>query len=381
MEWKKDLLRIVLLGIAFCVALLRLDRVVWGLRWLLGIMAPLLIGGAIAFLLNVPMRAIERGLPQGRRMSKFRRPAAMILTLMTVAGVLALAGVVVAPGVKIAINSIAEQAPAAFDRVKESLFPLQEYLPDVADMVLNLDIDWQNLSQKAMQLAQLWGKGLLSSGTGLIGGIVSGMASFVIGLVLAFYILAQKEKLCCQGRQIVYAVLGERWGDETLSVLRLAEKTFSDFLSVQCLEAVILGTLFVVAMTLFRFPYALLIGVLIAITALIPVVGAFIGCIVGALLIAVSNPTQALWFVVLFVVLQQIEGKLIYPHVVGSTVGLPSIWVLAAVTIGGSLFGIWGMLGFIPLCSVLYALTRRFVKDRLATQKIPEKKWKNPPET
>lgn len=384
MNWNrhiaKDLLKIVLLGTAFYAALLRLDRVVCGFQWVLGMMAPLLTGGAIAFILNVPMRAIERGLPHGKRMSKLRRPAAMILTLLTVVGVLALAGVVVAPGVRIAVNSVAEQAPAAFDRMKESLFPLQAYLPDAADMILNLDVDWESLSERAMQLAQLWGRGLLTSGTGLIGGLVSGMASFAIGLVFAFYILAQKEKLCCQGRQIMYAFLGENLGDKTLSVLRMAERIFSDFLSVQCLEAMILGALFVVAMAMFRFPYALLIGVLIAITALIPVVGAFIGCVVGALLIAVSDPAQALWFVVLFIVLQQIEGKLIYPHVVGGTVGLPSIWVLAAVTIGGSLFGIVGMLVFIPLCSVLYALSKRFVRERLASQKIPEQKWRNPSE-
>lgn len=381
MDWNKritkDLLRIALLSIAFCVALLRLDKVVRGVRWFLGIMAPLLIGGAIAFVLNVPMRAIEQGLPRGRRLSKFRRPAAIILTLVAVTGVLTLAGVVVAPGIQVAVSSIAEQAPAAFERMKEELFPLQTYLPDAAEMILNMNIDWQSLSEKGMQLAQLWGKGLLTSGGGLIGGIVSGVISFAIGLVFAFYILAQKETLACQSRQITYALLGERLGDKTLAVLRLAEKNFSNFLSVQCLEAVVLGMMFVIAMSLLHFPYALLIGVLITVTALIPVVGALIGCVVGTALIAVNDPRQALWFIALFFVLQQIEGKLIYPHVVGSTVGLPSIWVLAAVTIGGSLFGMVGMLVFIPLSSVLYALIGDFVKTQISKKKIPEKKWKN----
>ena len=132
-------------------------------------------------------------------------------------------------------------------------------------------------------------------------------------------------------------------------------------------------------MSLFRLPYALLVGVLIALTALIPIIGAFIGCAVGALLIAITDPWKALWFIVLFLVLQQIEGNLIYPHVVGSSVGLPSIWVLAAVTLGGSLLGVAGMLLFIPLCSVIYALVRRFVLRRLEQKRIPVSKWKDDP--
>ena len=138
-------------------------------------------------------------------------------------------------------------------------------------------------------------------------------------------------------------------------------------------------TLFVAAMTIFRMPYALLVGVLIALTALIPIVGAFIGCAVGALLIAIDDPWKALWFIVLFLVLQQIEGNLIYPHVVGSSVGLPSIWVLAAVTLGGKLMGITGMLFFIPLCSVIYALFRSYVKNRLVSKAVPPEKWRDPP--
>ena len=178
---------------------------------------------------------------------------------------------------------------------------------------------------------------------------------------------------------MLYALLPAAWADRALEVLSLAGRVFSSFLSGQCVEAVILGALFVAAMTVFRMPYALLVGVLIALTALIPVVGAFIGCVVGALLIAVTNPWQAVGFVVLFLVIQQIEGNLIYPHVVGSSVGLPSIWVLAAVTLGGKLMGVAGMLLFIPLCSVVYALFRDFIKGRLRARNVPVKKWRDPP--
>lgn len=216
----------------------------------------------------------------------------------------------------------------------------------------------------------------MNSGGVLIGGVVSGVSTFVIALIFSFYILLQKEKLARQGRQVLYALLPERGADRALEILRLAERTFSSFLSGQCLEAVILGTLFVISMSIFRLPYALLVGVLISLTALIPIVGAFIGCAVGALLIAVTDPWKALLFIVLFLVLQQVEGNLIYPHVVGSSVGLPSIWVLAAVTLGGKLMGITACCSSFRSARVLCPVPR-FVKDQLVQKHVPDSKWQS----
>ena len=367
-------------GVAFYWVLQNLWALGGAVGWLLGILAPFLLGGAIAFILNVPMRAIERNLmPRAKSAARFRRPMALVLALVGVLGVLALASWVIGPGIAEAVMSIVNQIPQAAKRLQEQLLELEEYLPQLEAIIAELDINWGELSKKAIDLAQDWGSGLLSSGSGFIGGVVSGVSTFVIGLIFSFYILLQKEKLSRQARQVFYAILPERWADRLLEVLRLAERTFSSFLSGQCLEACILGTLFVVAMTLFQIPYALLVGVLIALTALIPIVGAFIGCAVGALLIAIDDPWKALWFIVLFLVLQQVEGNLIYPHVVGSSVGLPSIWVLFAVTLGGSLMGILGMLVFIPVCSVLYALFRGYVKDRLVQKAVPAQKWQDAP--
>ena len=384
MEWNKQtikgLLAVVCGGVAFYWVLQNLWALGGAVGWLLGILAPFLLGGAIAFILNVPMRAIERNLmPRAKSAARFRRPMALVLALVGVLGVLALASWVIGPGIAEAVMSIVNQIPQAAKRLQEQLLELEEYLPQLEAIIAELDINWGELSKKAIDLAQDWGSGLLSSGSGFIGGVVSGVSTFVIGLIFSFYILLQKEKLSRQARQVFYAILPERWADRLLEVLRLAERTFSSFLSGQCLEACILGTLFVVSMTLFRMPYALLVGVLIALTALIPIVGAFIGCAVGALLIAIDDPWKALWFIVLFLVLQQVEGNLIYPHVVGSSVGLPSIWVLFAVTLGGSLMGILGMLVFIPVCSVLYALFRGYVKDRLVQKAVPAQKWQDAP--
>ena len=384
MEWNKQtikgLLAVVCGGVAFYWVLQNLWALGGAVGWLLGILAPFLLGGAIAFILNVPMRAIERNLmPRAKSAARFRRPLALVLALVGVLGVLALASWVIGPGIAEAVMSIVNQIPQAAKRLQEQLLELEEYLPQLEAIIAELEIDWGEISRKAIAVAQAWGSGLLSSGSGLIGGVVSGVSTFVIGLIFSFYILLQKEKLSRQARQVFYAILPERRADRLLDVLRLAERTFSSFLSGQCLEACILGTLFVVAMTLFQIPYALLVGVLIALTALIPIVGAFIGCAVGALLIAIDDPWKALWFIVLFLVLQQVEGNLIYPHVVGSSVGLPSIWVLFAVTLGGSLMGILGMLVFIPVCSVLYALFRGYVKGRLAQKAVPVRKWRDAP--
>ena len=383
-EWDKRTLRLLLVlcgGAAFYAALQNLNAVIGGFRWLAGILSPFLLGGAIAFVLNVPMRTIESRLfPQNRRADAVRRPLALILTLLALVGVLTLAALVIGPGIKEAIMVLAEQIPGAAERLWAKLTELEAYLPQLEALLEDLALeDWRALSRKAVELLQNWGGKLLSSGGGLVGGVVSGVTTFVIGLIFSFYVLVQKEKLARQGRQVLYALLPEGWADRVLDVLRLSGRIFASFLSGQCLEAVILGTMFVVAMTLFSMPYAALVGVLIALTALIPVVGAFIGCGAGALLIAVTDPVKALVFVAMFLVLQQIEGNLIYPHVVGNSVGLPSIWVLAAVTLGGSLFGVGGILFFIPLCSVLYALFRGFVKVRLESRKVPEQKWRDPP--
>lgn len=386
MEWKKENLRGLLLvvcgGIAFYSLLQNLPAVAMAVGWVLGILGPFLLGGAMAFILNVPMRAIERRLFPVRpgKQVKGRRPMALLITLLAVIGVLVLASSVIGPGIAEAVRSLAAQVPAAAERLWAQISRLEQYLPMLESLLADWNMeDWKNITQKAAELLQTWGGGILSSGSMVIGGVVSGVSTFVIALIFSFYILLQKEKLGRQGRQVLYALLPERRADRTLEILRLSSRTFSSFLSGQCLEAVILGTLFVVSMTLFRLPYALLVGVLISLTALIPIVGAFIGCGVGALLIAVTDPWKALFFIVLFLILQQIEGNLIYPHVVGSSVGLPSIWVLAAVTLGGKLMGILGMLFFIPLCSVLYALFRSFVKDRLAEKKVPAVKWRDPP--
>jgi len=265
--------------------------------------------------------------------------------------------------------------PEAFAATQAWIVSKMGYWDALQGLMEQITIDWDEIIKKISVMLQNMASTMVDSGIGAIGNIVGAVVNFLIGFVFSIYILLSKEKLGSQNKQVLYALLKENQADKILEVCSISYRIFSKFLSGQCLEACILGGMFVVAMTIFKLPYALLIGVLIAFCALIPIVGAFIGCGVGIFLILMVSPVKALVFLVLFLVLQQVEGNLVYPKVVGNSVGLPSIWVLAAVTIGGNLMGVVGMLVFIPLCSVAYTLFRMYVKRRLAEKDVPEEKW------
>ena len=233
-----------------------------------------------------------------------------------------------------------------------------------------MQFDWDGIIQTAFGFLKNGAGNVLNSTVTVAKTLINSVMNFCVAFVFACYILLQKEKLATQIRKILYAFFSKKVVEKVLEIASLSYRTFANFVTGQCCEAVILGTMFFISMSILRFPYALLVGVLIAFTALIPIFGAFIGCFLGTLLILVADPMKAIAFVILFLVLQQVEGNLIYPHVVGGSVGLPSIWVLVAVTVGGSLMGIVGMLVFIPISSVVYALFREMVYKRLKERGI-----------
>lgn len=378
-ETKKHLMQIIAFAILLYCGIEHLDIVIAVFRFALGIVMPFVIGGIIAFILNVPMKRIEKYLfVKNQKGEKFRRPLAYLLTLLCVIGVFMLASMVIAPELGNTASMLMEQIPVAFRRAQRWLAELPEQWPALAPAIEELNIDWSAISSSAVKVVQGIASGVVSSGMGLFSGVVSGVTTFIISFTFSIYVLFQKEKLAGQARQVLYAVFSKRFTEKSLEIAKLSNQIFSSFLSGQCMEAVILGTMFFIAMSIFGMPYAMMTGIVIAITALIPIFGAFIGCVLGMFLIAMVNPMQAVWFLILFLVLQQVEGNLIYPHVVGGSIGLPSIWVLVAVTLGGKLFGIAGILFFIPLCSVLYALFRSFVKKRLAERSVPREKWQKP---
>lgn len=325
---------------------------------------PFLVGAAIAFIMNVPMRAIERHLPMNRK-SKLKRPLSLALTIVLLISLLGVVAFVVVPELVNTLLSLQESIPrfaADLQRKAEIMFAAN---PEIVTAINNVQIDWKEVLQAIVEFLSVGAGTVLSSTVSAAMSIISGFTTFGIAFIFAIYILLSKENLSRQFRQLFVAFLPENVPPVIVGISTLAERTFSNFLTGQCLEAIILGLMFFISLSIFRLPYAVLIGVLIAFTALIPIFGAFIGCAIGVFLMLVTNPFNALSFVVIFFILQQLEGNLIYPHVVGNSVGLPSIWVLVAVTIGGSAFGIVGMLVFIPLCSVLYTLLRTMVKMKL----------------
>ncbi len=342
---------------------------------------PFLIGGVIAFIFNVPMRQVEKLVLPGARYAgakyqSIRRACAYVITLVMILAVITMAMFVVVPELVSTVADLILTIPANMSNLQKLLMEQLEEYPVLKEKLSGLSIDWDMALKSAASflsngtILSSGTKGLIMGSIGAVSSIVSGITSFFIGFVFSVYILFQKEKLGRQATRILYALFSEKTAKKTLEIASLANTTFANFLSGQCLEAVILGSMFAVSMSLLHMPYALLIGILIAFTALIPIVGAFIGCVAGIILIGFINPWQAAGFLVLFLVLQQIEGNLIYPHVVGNSVGLPGIWVLTAVTIGGNLFGIAGMLTFIPICSVLYALFRSYISRRLKEKQL-----------
>lgn len=382
----KKTLRNIFLGVAACILLYWLlfdtDRVKLVFNFLKTLFAPFAVGAGIAFIVNVPMRAIEK-LLGGIKKKTLRRVIAVVLTFIAVALVLFVVFRLLLPQVMETGETLISKLPGFANRCVTLANEYLESHPALMEWIVeNTDFEQMNMSALVEKLVT-WAGNVMStvlSGTfGAIGRVFNGVFNGVISFVFALYCLFRKEILASQGRRLLYAFLPEGFCDETVRILRLTSSTFSNFISGQCLEACILGAMFAVAMLIFRMPYVPLVSVLVAVTALVPIVGAFVGCGLGAFFILVDDPLKAVWFVVMFLVIQQIEGNVIYPKVVGSSVGLPGMWVLMAVAVGGELMGVAGMFIMIPLASVLYTLLREITHKRLRTLEIDEDKLKVQP--
>lgn len=374
---------IILFTAVIIVCLWKYETVLDILFFLLNILTPFILGGAIAFVLNVPMNFVQRHLFKEERIrnrkvsQKLARPVSMVLVLIAVFGIVAIVMFILIPQLGETFTNLGRSIQAFIPQLQEWAARLFNDNKEIMDTVNNLEFDWNKIMDTGINFFKSGAGSVVDSTITAAKSIVSGLTTFFIAFVFAIYILLQKEKLGVQAKKVLFAFVRRGRAEATVEVLSLTYNTFSSFLTGQCVEAVILGSMFAVSMTILKLPYALLVGMLIAFTALIPIFGAFIGCGVGAFLIFMVDPMKALIFVVLFLVLQQIEGNLIYPHVVGNSVGLPSIWVLAAVSIGGSLMGVVGMLIFIPIVSVVYALFREIVYLKLKKNQIDPKELEN----
>ncbi len=375
--------QLIIFTVILFVGLLNLDVIISTMNWLFGILMPFIIGCAIAFIISVPMRLFEeklflKGKSNHKILAKIRRPLSILLSLITIIGLIFIVIFLIAPELSDTVANLFETIPNFFEKTEGWVKDLEQKYPEIAKYLSEYELDWEKLSTTVMNLAESVGTGLFNSTFTFIGSIVNTLANLVIGLVFAIYILANKENLAQQGKKILYGYLSIERADRIVSVLKLTHTSFSNFISGQCVEAVIEGCVFFLVLSIFNFDYALLIGVLTGFMALIPIFGAFIGAAIGFLLLFMASPAQGFWFILIFIVIQQIESNLLYPYIVGGSIGLPSIWVLFGVSVGGSLLGLVGMLVFIPLCSVFYVLLRDAVHVRLKTRNIPKEKYEDP---
>lgn len=363
-EWK-TCAKIVISLFALFLAITYWKTVAGFIGMVFGAATPLFIGAAAAYVVNILMSFYERrffGKTKNKKLLKIKRPLCMIIAFITLVAVIALVVWLVLPQFVSAIMLVVDYIPDAANWVVEQLEKL-EYVPqDIIDMLVS--IDWNSQIEKIVKA--------VTSGVGNVMGVVISTVSTVLGgivtaflsLIFAIYILLDKEKLENQADKIAKKYLKQSWYEKLRYVLHTFSDSFHKYIVGQCTEAVILGGLCAIGMGILGLPYATMIGALVAFTALIPVAGAFIGGAVGAFMILMVNPIQALIFIVYLVVLQQLEGNIIYPKVVGSSMGLPAIWVLAAVTIGGGVMGIMGMLIGVPIAATVYRIIRSDVNGK-----------------
>ena len=384
----KEIMLLIVFAAAVCLGVLNFSTLVGLVKSFIGMLKPFIIGGAIAFVVNLPLKYIEENwlkhLPEKLQNSK--RSIGIVLSLLFFVAVIAFVVISVIPQTGRTLNQLAQKIPVFFNNLIVQAEVLLADNPEALAFLNSLELqkmNWNGIIGKAADFLKSGVGSLVSSTVTVAGSVFGSIVNGIISFIFSIYILSQKENLKSQAERIVRAYFKEKTQRKIVYVSQLMYRNFSKFLTGHCVEAVILGALFVVAMTIFRMPYAFMIGVLIAFTALIPLVGAFIGCFVGAFFILVDTPVKAVWFVVMFLIIQQLEGNLIYPKVVGNSVGLPSLWVLVAVTLGSSMFGVVGMLMFIPLFSTAYTLLRddvnkrnrrKAVKENVSSEQIQERK-------
>lgn len=358
----KWIIGVVTACILIYLAIRHLDMIAVGISWVAGIMFPILLGTVMALVLNVPMRPIEKHLHTKKE--KAKRPLAIILSLVLVLGIFIGIAFLVVPEIVNTIRLVAQIVMSGIDQAASweqtldfSQLPFGEYLQQV-------DIDWTELKSNLEHWTISQRNVLLQQAAGAVSSIASGFMNFFIGLVFSIYVLANKEKLKRQTLRLIHVWLPQRFGSALVHVVSVCNLSFRNFIAGQATEALILGMLCTIGMLILRLPYAPMIGALVGVTALIPIVGAFIGTIVGAFLILTVSPFKALIFVIFLVILQQIEGNLIYPKVMGARINLPAIWVFAAVTVGGNLAGPVGMLLGVPAASAAYELLKEATAKR-----------------
>lgn len=352
--------------------LLNLSDVTSALDAILSILSPFTFAIGIAFVFNLPMKLFEDKVfyfldkPKYQSAKSMKRPLSILATVITIFGLLIALIVFIIPQLVDSMSTLLNSVPGymqSFETLINQYINSTELLRKISEELL---VVWKDI-------LQLGGQFLGNSLNGLLNvtiGVTSGVANFILSLVLAIYMLASKETLILQLKKFIYAFTKKSLADKLMEIGQISNVTFASFITGQCIEAVIIGILCFIGMTILSMPYALLISVIVGVTALIPIFGAFIGTIPSAFIIMIISPIQSLVFVIFIIILQQLEGAFIYPKVVGGSIGLSAIWVMLAMLVGGSTFGFLGMLLGIPTFGVIYRLLSEFTRNRLKSKNI-----------
>ena len=380
MELNKKTMQRIMLLITFAVLLF------WGLynistigglfSNLLSLLAPLLIGVCIAFVLNLMMAGLERlwdralAKRRSRWSAKLKRPVCLTLTMVLFLGIIFAIFFILIPRLEEAGSTLAANIPTYVDQFQTWWKNLSDFADGHGVTLPELTLSAEQVRDTIAGFLQERGDSVVNTTLNITSSIVGALVNVLLALVFSLYMLAQKETLIAQSKRLLRRALPRKAADKLLAVLHLTNNAFSSFVTGQVTEAVILGTLCCLGMLILRLPYALPVSVIIAALSLIPIFGAWIGAATGAFLIVFQSPIKALTFLIFLLILQQVEGNLIYPRVVGKSVGLPGLWVLAAVTIGGGAFGILGMLLGVPVCSVVYSLVQAYIRTKPEAEEI-----------
>lgn len=379
----KKILLIITFAILLFTASQNLSSVFQGIQTVLKVFSPFVLGFCIAFILNVIMRFFETKVfvfldkSSYSFFHKLKRPVSLLLSILIILAILVILILLIIPEVRKTILLIATNLPEYMEGFKEWLVDLMDQFHLSSETIQNLNINWEEISNRIMDLLKTNGSSIISTTIEVTSSILVSIINFVLSFVFAIYLLMGKENLLRQCKKVLYSFFSDKNVNQIFYIGTISNKIFSRFLIGQCTEAFILGAMCYVGMLLCGFPYALMISSLMAVTSLIPMIGGFIGTIIGAFLILLVNPLQAVFFVLLILILQQIDSNIFYPKVVGKSIGLPGIWVLAAVTLGSSIGGAAGMLISVPICSVIYCLFREYINSRPA-KKVLIKKTKLP---
>ncbi|MBE6569408.1 MAG: AI-2E family transporter [Ruminococcaceae bacterium] len=368
---------LVAFGVALYALLMNLEAFGGALRYLGSMILPVLLGFLIAFIINVPMRGFEKLLEKltvrikRPKLEKYVPPIALLLTAICIILVIVLVCTILIPSLVTSVESLYRTIE---DQAPKWIAWLQEYHIDtewLVETIEKIDLDSLDLNGIIGNVTSSAGS-ILTSALNIATSAVSVISAAAIGIIISAYALLSKKDLSRQTKKLLYAHLKPKMASYLCYIGRLTGDTFSKFLSGQCLEACLLGTLICIAMMIFKIPYASLIGILTAICAFIPYIGALLSCVIGAFLVVLTDPSKVIVCIIVYLVVQFVESQFIYPHVVGTSVGLDPLWTLIAVLVGGNLMGLFGMIFFIPLTAVIFQLVREHTNRVLEEKQLQE---------